>query len=232
MLLSLSRAALQAHHSDCSAQEDVSTSLRVVVGMTCALSMLGSLLIMLSYCMIPGIRTKGREILINLSLMDFVAAASNCTGIAVNFNRYLGNSSDDSPHTVMNRLCVAQAFLAQYSTISSILWTVCLAVYIYLCVMVTDKKIAFRSVVVLYLLSYGLPAIVSSWYVATGKLGYDLRSGSDWCSIILSYHGERQLFSLVFGNDIWIYLTIILVPIIFVALHYHLRSEVSWLLGN
>lgn len=228
MLLALSVLAFQSTQEDADeCAPSISTSLRAVVGVTCALSMIGSLLIIISYCMIPGIRTKGREILVNLSLMDFVAAASNCTGIAINFTHYLGNSSDSTLHTTMNRLCVAQAVFAQYGTISSILWTICLSVYIYLCIMMDNKKVAFRSVVAFYVLCYGLPAIVSAWYVSTGKLGFDRIGGSGWCSVILESHGKRQLLSIIFTNDIWIYLTIIIVPVIFVALHYHLKSEVS-----
>lgn len=226
MFLTLSALAVKSAHDDdqCS---DISTPLRAVVGVTCTLSMIGSLLIILSYCIVPGIRTKGREILVNLSLMDFVAAASNCTGIAVNFNHYLGEGSDNTSHAVMNRLCLAQAVFAQYGTVSSILWTICLAVYIYLCIMVANKNIAFRSVFAFYVLSYGLPAIVSTWYVSTGKLGFDRIGGSGWCSVILESHGQRQLLSIIFTNDIWVYLTIFIVPVIFVALHYHLKNEVS-----
>lgn len=206
--------------------------LRVVVGVTCALSMFGSVLIILSYCVVPGIRTKGREILVNLSVMDFVAAAANGTGIAVNFDGYLGESANASGNlshvATMNRVCVAQAVFAQYGTVSSILWTVSLAVYIYFCVMVANKKIAFRSVYVFYVLSYGLPAIVSVWYVATGKLGFDRLGGSGWCTVLTRNSlGELQALSVFFTSDMWIYLTMILVPVIIVALHYHLKTEVS-----
>ena len=93
--------------------------------------------------------------------------------------------------------------------------------------MVANKKIAFRSVMAFYVLCYGLPAIVSAWYVSTGKLGFDQIGGSGWCSVILEAHGHRQLLSIIFTNDIWVYLTMVVVPVIFVALHYHLKSEVS-----
>ena len=229
--------ALRAHSSDGDSDDcyrSESTSLRAVVGVTCALSMVGASLIILSYCLIPDIRTKGREILLNLSLMDFVAAASNCTGIAVDFQRYLGgngdpnsnssNSSSDSINGVMNRLCMAQAVFAQYSTVSSILWTVCLAVYIYLCVMMPNKRVPLRSVLVFYLLSYGLPLIVSIWYLTTGKLGFDHIGGSGWCTVKLQ---PGKFITPFFTNDLWVYLTIFLVPVVFVALHYHLKREVS-----
>lgn len=223
MLLSLASVVLKAQSDGRTCSAD-STSLRAVVGITCALSMMGSLLIILSYCLIPGIRTRGREILFNLSLMDFVAAAGNCAGIAINFDHYLRNSTTDS-HTVMKRVCLAQAIFSQYGTVSSILWTICLAVYIYLCIMVARKKIVSWSVPVFYVLSYGLPLIVSAWYGSTGKLGYDYIGGSGWCTVKLSFEGSQRLLSPFFTNDIWIYLTIFLVPVIFLALHFHLKFE-------
>lgn len=228
-MLLLTLSALSSHQQnaadvDCSGS--ISTTLRVVVGLTCSLSMVGSLLIILSYCLIPSIRTKGREILLNLSLMDFVAAAGNCTGIAVNFSDYLGNDVANKS-AVMNHLCTAQAVFAQYGTISSILWTVCLAVYIYLCIMITNKKIVVKSVLVFYVLCYGMPLIVTLWYTFTNKLGFDQIGGSGWCSVILESGGQRWPLNIVFTNDIWVYLTIIIVPVIFVALHYHLKGEVS-----
>ena len=39
-------------------------------------------------------------------------------------------------------------------------------------------------------------------------------------------------FNAVFANDIWIYLTIILVPLIFIALKFYLRYEVSGAVGG
>lgn len=91
--------------------------------------------------------------------------------------------------------------------------------------MIGNQKVAFRSVIVFYFLSYGIPVIYTAWYVATGKLGFDPLGGSGWCS--LKVNEKQGIFNTVFGNDMWIYLTMFLVPVIFMSLHYHLRSEVS-----
>ena len=214
----------------------VMPSMRALVGITCILSMIGAFLIILSYVLIKDIRTKAREILVHLSLMDFMAAAANFTGVVVNFDDYLNTLTDNVTTTheyvVMNNLCKSQAFFAMYGTISSVLWTICIAIYVFLRIMLEAKSIAQKAVYVFYCICYGLPFILSVWFVVTGKLGYAPYGGSGWCSVILynATTGERFSMRTVFANDIWIYLTIILVPLIFISLKFYLRHEVNTLL--
>ncbi len=206
----------------------VGTDILVVVGITCVLSMIGASLIVVSYVIIPQIRTKAREILLHLSLMDFMAAAANLAGIMANFDKYLSQTdlSDAKRHTI-NNLCIAQASFAMYGTESSVLWTICMAVYIYLRIMYEGSPIARRACYAFYLICYGIPLILTVWFALTEKLGYSSYGGSGWCSIILTDdHGHPQPFRAVIGNDIFIYLTIILVPLIFLSVHFHVKPQV------
>lgn len=213
----------------------VMPSVRALVGITCILSMVGAFLIILSYILIKDIRTKAREILVNLSLMDFMAAAANFIGVLVNFDTYLNspvqNSTSTHTYQVMNDLCKSQAFFAMYGTISSVLWTICIAVYVFLRIMLEGRNIAKRAVYVFYCICYGLPFIVTMWFMFTGKLGYAPFGGSGWCSVIVynSTTKERYTLRVIFANDLWIYLTIVLVPLIFVTLKFYLRYEVRYL---
>ena len=186
-----------------------------------------SVLIILSYVLISNIRTKAREILVNLSLMDFMCAAANFTGVCINFYQYLGNSDVRRAHGSMNRVCLAQAFFAMYGTISSELWTMCIAVYIFILIMFQEKKTVNRSMPAFYVVSYGLPLLCTAWFIATKKLGYDRLSGSGWCSVILYQHGQYKPLTAVFANDLWIYLTVLLVSVIFFSLHCYLKHEVG-----
>ena len=54
-------------------------SVRVAVWITCSLSMLGALLIIFSYVCFKTMRSRAREILVHISVMDFLVAASNLT---------------------------------------------------------------------------------------------------------------------------------------------------------
>ena len=195
----------------------VPASVRALVGVTCILSMAGALLIILSYILIREIRTTVRKILLHLSIMDFMVAAGNAVGVFINFDQYFVDSANNVSSPV-HGACKAQAFFSTYGTHSSILWTNCMAVYIYLYVMQLPK-VAW-SMYAFYALNYGLPLIISVWFLTTGYLGYSPYGGSGWCSIIDFdiNTGRTNPFVIVFANDIWVYLTVIVVPLIYISL--------------
>ena len=203
--------------------------LSVVVGTTCSLSMVGSVLIVLSYVMVPGIRTQARGILVNLSVMDFTVALANFIGICLKFNVWLGGEGSSHSNVsnigVGKDLCIAQASVAMYATWSSILWTICIAVYIYFRV-TTSEYISRVVLYSLYVVAYGLPAILVAWQLAADRFGFDRHAGSSWCSSVVSKHGKMLPFNVVFVNDIWMYLTVFLVIIILISLHFHFKREV------
>ena len=195
----------------------VPASVRALVGVTCILSMAGAILIILSYILIREIRTTIRKILLHLSIMDFMVAAGNGVGVFINFDQYFADSANNVSSPVYGA-CKAQAFFSTYGTHSSILWTNCMAVYIYLYVMQLPK-VAW-SMYVFYVLNYGLPLITSLWFLLTKRLGYSPYGGSGWCSIIDFdiETGKITPFVNIFANDIWIYLTVIVVPLIYISL--------------
>jgi len=170
-------------------------TLRVIVAIICCLSMLGSLLIILSYFMIKEIQTKSRQILMHLSIADFGVACCNFIGVSIYFDQYirwcptekedrynnsvmavfshlrggnLGHSSVVSCKALQG-LCEAQAFVAAFSTLASVLWTLSLALYIYCLVVHSKSKAHLKVVWVAYVLCWGLPLFISIWLISTGK---------------------------------------------------------------
>ena len=125
--------------------------------------------------------------------------------------------------------CSAQAFLAQYFTYASVLWTVALAVCIYF-IIVHYRKVYVRYVLrSSYFLCYGLPLIVSLWLLCTERLGYSPQNGA-WCSIVLQPPGvnTREAFAAFFGYDLWIYLAFVVVPIFFISVKLFIREKVYY----
>ena len=194
--------------------------------------MFGAILIVLSYLLIKEIRTKAREILIHLSLMDFMVAAANFVGVAVNFDQYLSDTKhqyySERTYNVVDTVCKVQASFAMYGTESSILWTIAIAVYIYFRIMFDKKPVARRAVYAFYVICYGLPLIMTLWYSSSEKLGYSRYGGSGWCSLVLKHSKNVYPLDALLGNDMWLYLTIFLVPVIFVSLHFYIRFEVRY----
>lgn len=150
--------------------EDKRSWLRGVVAAVSLLSMIGAVLIVLSYICISSIRTKSREILVHLSVADFVVGCANFIGIIVNFDHRIKNCQESHASCDnLNHLCTAQAFFAGFATIASILWTLALSVYIYLLVIHGHRKLHSKIVYFFYVFCWGMPLLISLWLVFTGR---------------------------------------------------------------
>lgn len=150
--------------------EDKRSWLRGVVAAVSLLSMIGAVLIVLSYICISSIRTKSREILVHLSVADFVVGCANFIGVIVNFDHRIENCEDSNASCDnLNHLCTAQAFFAGFATIASILWTLALSVYIYLLVIHGHRKLHSKIVYFFYVFCWGMPLLISLWLVFTGR---------------------------------------------------------------
>ena len=153
-------------------------ALRVVVAFTCSLSMIGALLIVLSYIFLKSIRTKTRQIIVHLSIADFGTACANFIGATVYFDYYIlkcrascNNTFPGIPCDAVENLCTAQAFFANYFTIVSVLWTLSLSVYIH-CLVVHSGMMRTHSMVIYfsYCFCWGMPLVISVWLLSTSKL--------------------------------------------------------------
>lgn len=213
------------------------TGIRVVSGITCVLSILGSLLIILSYLCFRDLRTTARYILVHLSLTDLGVALANLIGDAVNFDQYYVNTTNNryiNPSQTIDNLCKAQAFFAEYFTLSSVLWTLCLAVYMYILIVNRSRTHLKYLVWFFYAFCYLMPLLISVWMLGTSRLGYAPYDSAGWCSIIsvkpqftvLSQEPYVDTFSDTFGYYIWIYLTIALTLLLYISVFCYVRLEV------
>ena len=171
-------------------------ALRVVVGVTCFFSLIGALIIIFSYFFNKDIRTKSRQILVHLSVADFGVALANLIGVTVYFDQYIRDCKADlkvlNPSKllpvngtvlssgpvqasvscrVLYSLCEAQAFVAGYSTLASVLWTQILAVYIYCLILLPSRNHKCFKLVYMYfasVFSWGMPCLICFWLLFTG----------------------------------------------------------------
>lgn len=211
--------------------------LRVVVGITCLLSLLGSLLIILSYILFKDLRTSARLILVHLSIADFGVAFSNLFGEFYRFDRHFNRTVMKlSPHHVQS-VCEAQAFAAHFFTISSVLWTMALAAFMYIVVTKLKNKVPNDNWFVRfsYLFCYGMPLLVSVWMVLTHKLGFSPFDTAGWCGSIMhklepgtspSRH-NMDYMTAVLGYDLWIVLTFVFIIVTYLSIHFYTREEVG-----
>ena len=229
--------------------------MRIIIMTTCFLSMVGAFLIILSFICCKDLRTRGRQILVHISIMDLGVATFNLFGAGFYFDQYYRKEprvnctfSDldlfNPPHygpwrytdTIMcpktlqiQYLCFAQACFSLYFTYGSILWTNSLCFYLYFRIVHCHARIARYCLYSSYIFCYGMPLLLTLWLAMTGRLGYSPYESSGWCSIILMHPmtKERDIFASVFGYNLWIVLTFVFVPILSFVVHINVRNEVS-----
>ena len=215
---------------------------RAVICVTCGLSLVGSLLIMLSYVCFRSLRTRARLILVHISIMDFGVAASNLIGAAVYFDRFYQNptcfdegnvSISVEPHicpvtSAIHGLCVAQAFCAHFFTNGSILWTLGLSVYLYLLIVQHETQKAKRALYFCYFACYLAPMALTIWMLLSGRLGYSPYNSGGWCSIISNNpdNNHVNMFTTILAYDLWICLAIVLISTLSVSVHFYIRNQV------
>lgn len=208
-------------------------AVRAVVGATCCLSMVGALFVAFSYLCFRDLRSQARQILLNLSLMDFFVGLANLTGILINFDQFYFDSAGcpQTPSLSIERLCKAQAFIAFFSTYGSVFWTISLAVYMYLLIFQdlqrTNAKVGYCFLVFCYLLNYGLACGLCLWFLKMDRFGLALYGSSGWCSItVIEPSYKIDYIAVVIGYDLWVYLAIILCTSIYVSIFIQLNVRV------
>ena len=142
-------------------------SLQIIVGIVCVLSILGSALILFTFIYFRDLRTTTRHFLANLSVADSIIAASHLVGLFANYKRFLCKETHD-----FDALCTVQAGVSMFSTLAAFSWTLALAVQ--LCFIVVFKRRASTwSILVTYLICWGIPLLLVIGYGSAGYLGFD-----------------------------------------------------------
>lgn len=206
---------------------DKSLGIRTAVGVTCCLSIIGSLLIILSY-VLQKKRMKIRELLVHISLMDLGVSLANLIGVTVSFDQYY--TRVNGPPVYIDNMCKTQAFFAAYCTLGSVYWTTALAGYLYFVILYQkEPKYSIYFIRFCYILCYGLAFGISLWLVLRKKLGYSPYDSSGWCSLIAKdpTTGRNDLFIVIFAHDLWMFLSIFLIILLYVAIRSFLSNQVS-----
>ena len=220
-----------------------------VAAVTSGLSIIGALLIIFSYFCFKSLRTKAREILVHISVMDFGYATCNLVGIVTKVDRgyydcIRKSCANDSGHykpitsisdcniSFPNRMfCEVQGTVATYFTLGSIMWTIFLSVYIY--ILISQKGRRTKIFVVFgYFFCYLMPAGVVLWLALTHRMGFSPYESNGWCSVIFKHpiksKDSADIYASIIGYNLWIGLTVVLVPILSISIHMYIREEV-WL---
>ena len=206
-------------------------SVRIIVMVTCLISVIGSILIIFSYIFKKTLRSQGRLILVHLAAMDLTVALSNFTGACVNFDRYYLNATSDEvtllvPSSGIRFLCKFQAGTAHIGTEASVLWTASLAIYMFVLIFINPHNNSIRHYVqISSYVCYMIPLTTVFILYCSDRLGHSPEDEAAWCGVISSTADNRgDILVTFFGYDLWIYLTMILsvsvYPFVTVRLHF------------
>ncbi|XP_053432252.1 G-protein coupled receptor 157 isoform X3 [Nycticebus coucang] len=183
---------------------------RAVVLLSCALSALGSGLLVATHALWPDLRSRARRLLLFLSLADLLSAASYFYGVLQDF---AGPSWD----------CVLQGALSTFANTSSFFWTVAIALYLYLSIVRAARgPRTDRLLWVFHVVSWGVPLAITAAAVALKKIGYDASDVSvGWCWIDLEAE-DRVLWMLLTGK-LWEMLAYVMLPLLYLLVRKHIN---------
>ena len=60
----------------------------------------------------------------------------------------------------------------------------------------------------------------------SGRLGHSPHGGSGWCSLKIEQESRSTgILITVLGNDLWIYLTVVVVTVLYLTTHCHIKHH-------
>ena len=147
---------------------EVILAMQVTGGTTSVLSVLGASLIIFTYAAFKSLRTTARQLLVNLSVADIIVALSHFVGLLSNYEaKFHLNKGINEP------LCDAQGAFTAFGTVASFLWSMLIAVYMLVLTQSNTLKPSKILVPIIYVASWGIPAVVLVILVVKHFLGYD-----------------------------------------------------------
>ena len=183
--------------------------LKASIGLTCTASSVGSILIILSYLLFKDIRTIPRQLLFNLSLADLLTALANFFGLLFNFETYYTEYHHGQVSNAVHGACIAQAATSSFATTASILWTIIIAVYMFLLIAIKKPDLANKTIPLQYIVCWGVPLAITIWFILVGYFGYEIGTTPGWCTILATnVNGtkEMEIYPITIGYTIFVYI--------------------------
>lgn len=191
-----------------------------------SLSCLGSLLILVAYCVLRDMRTGAMKIITLLAVADLFSALGYIAG-SINFLVHF-DKRDDEECRVFQDLCDSQAIITSWSSLCSFAWTFILAFHFVMVMVFKRVLLASKLIPVYNIIAWGGPLLIVVPLAVLGKLGYAPYAASNWCfvkdndySSHLEEDGETILVILLAGK-LWEIITYISVTVFYIGIAVHI----------
>ena len=182
----------------------VDVALTVVQGIITFLSIIGSVLLILTYVLFRPLRTKSRLLITHLAVANLLSALPNFLAVFMNFRgRFkvpnINNQKTDSSefcygntdHEFFNssvhnycNVCVSLGFISIVGTLSTIFWTVCVCIHFFILVSYRNTKLTSGLAYVYYVIAWLAPMGICLWLLFHNWLGFQPTYSTVNCAII------------------------------------------------
>lgn len=169
-----------------------------------SLSCMGSLLILLTYLVLPNMRTGAQKIITLLAIADFFSSLGFLLG-SVNFLAYKSLYNDCG---LFATLCEVQSFITIWPNMCSYYWTTILAFYFFLVIVYNKGQLAAKLIPLYNVIGWVGPLLVEFPLLITSKLGYTHYGTSNWCFIKMDKVGPltenpKLILIMFFACKFW-----------------------------
>jgi len=187
----------------------------LVTYITCSLSIIGALFILISFLLFGEFRqVPSRQLLFFLSLCDFLIAVA-----------YLiqHNSQGDEPSLA----CKVQSAINIFSNQASFLWTDSIAAYVFICCKYGLQK-ANKFVPFFHIVSWGLPLLSMISVIVSGFWGSDgNKSTASWCWIKGGASRDEEILWHLVAGKLVEWSSFVILTILYICVYWDIHSKVS-----
>ncbi|XP_065177678.1 G-protein coupled receptor 157-like [Sycon ciliatum] len=194
----------------------------VLTALTASLSLFGSAAIIITFILWREIRTTSRYILVFISIADFLTSGGNLFGAIV-------------PDHIINGydVCAVQSLVTTSSCLSFIMWTIILALYLYLSIVRGKVQPSYEMKYVWVVFGWVIPLTVTIFAYLLNVLGDDKSAASaGWCWLNeepefpreIKCSQARLMWSLLTGKG-WEIPSYFIVPILYFKVKRHISNE-------
>ncbi|XP_071146289.1 G-protein coupled receptor 157-like [Mytilus edulis] len=192
---------------------DLTISARITT-VSSSMSLVGGIIIILSYRYIPATQNQVRAMLVALTVADMLTAL----GYEISSLRWytIGMKNSDTSDI----FCKAQSFLTTFSSMSSFFWTTFIALYLFHCVWFsTDLQVSRSQRLWLHCIAWGLPGVITSVALLYGVLGNNgFALNGVWCWLDKTFADKYGLHWMLLTGKGWEILTYLITASLYTSL--------------
>ena len=178
--------------------DHVNIALTVVQGVITFLSIVGSVLLILSYVLLRPLRSKSRLLIAHLAAANFLSALPNFLSVFMDFRTKfmvpLSSANTTTATSLFNitealscsgntkifnhsgsvycNLCVHLEFVNHIGTLSTIFWAFFVCIHFFILVSYQNTKIASRATYIYYVIAWFVPLGICLWLLFHNWFGF------------------------------------------------------------